>query len=167
MKLDKTKYLKLGTTGYFNHFGISILAILFLILNVSRKEILNWEFNNNIYILFFGIFFFLLQLRRLKFKKLKLNISNNEFRQKLKEVIPKLDWIVTLNTPENFKANYNSGLISNEMLIMKLKDEVVEYCFIYDPENKGSILSTFSPKLESRNLCSILNKIAKQSALKV
>ena len=146
------KYLKLEIDELFNHYGIVFFILFAVFINLYFDSLKVIELKRYLIILFVGVLIYLFQRRKLKFKELKLYVSDSVFRKELTNEITKLHWVVTENNNNLFKANYETGLFSNETLIIKINKGRIRYCFINDPKVRGAALCTFSPMLESRNV---------------
>ena len=106
-------YIKTGSLGWLNFFGISTFLIgigltalfIYLIKGVGLKD-------SSIYLIVIaiGTVLYIYQKKKLKFKSLDLNIPTDLFIEKTRELLLSEGWKIEYDNKEYLQAIYRNGL---------------------------------------------------------
>lgn len=155
--MTETGKLKLSFWNYVNHYSIVVFLLAFPIFSlVSVFEIYVTKTYNGVRqaseLLSFSlpwivtaILFLVIQKQQLKFKKINIQYSDNEFKEAIERTVKELEWEIERNNKTFVRAHrpWNWASSWGEMItIIKLKDGFLINS-IGDPETWGSGLGYY------------------------
>jgi hypothetical protein len=146
-------YIKIGSLGWLNFFGIPTFLIgigltelsIYLIKGDGLKELSIFLVLSAI-----GTVLFIYQKKKLKFKSIDLNIPTDLFIENTRKLLLDEGWIIEYDNKEYLQAINRNGLFRLDCLTIKKYKHKIEYNLIHHPEDHNSIASLIDYNLKGK-----------------
>ena len=149
VKSNRLKY-SFGTLGWINFYGIPIFLILgglfFLFKDLKNNNVDTISISMTI----LGVLLYLVQERKLRFNRIKLNTPANKFAKNVREVLQEDGWEIEYDNKNYIQAVNRTNLFSLDLLTIKYLKNEIRWNLVHHPESHNSIAALFSLNLKSK-----------------
>jgi len=143
-----------GSLGWINYFGIPIFLIAYSIIVAFKAfsqsyritSILPTE-NYSVVVLSIGIALYYYQLKKLRFKSIKLNTTTDKFKANALRILSEEGWEIDCNNKSYLQAIHRKRITSFPLITIRFYRKEIRWNLVYHPESKniGAIGALLSP----------------------
>lgn len=157
IKSDRLNF-KIGSFEWLNFFGLPTYLVLlsFLFLYSYLKDSTNQD--TQIFLIsfvltfFIGIVSYLIQLKRLKFKTLKISKELDSLKDELRELLLDNKWEIDYDNKKFLQATFRGNIFGLDMLTLRYGKSEIQWNVIHHPRSHNSIAALFSLNRQGRKI---------------
>ena len=141
---------KIGSLEWLNYFGLpigfivlSLIQFYFLLKDLTGSK-------NEIYFLGFVLTFLLglttyyIQIRRLRFKTIKLKRDLNDLKSDINSILISNGWEIDYDNKLCLQATYKGSIFNLDMLTLRFRKSEIQWNVIHHPHSHNSIAALFT-----------------------
>jgi hypothetical protein len=150
--------LKIGSFEWINFFGIPVFLILisfFILFSYLKDFNIQDSPTSLLYFALFiliGIGSFYIQLKRLRFKTLKISKDLELFKIEIRELLKAHKWEIEYDNKTFLQATFRGNIFNLDMVTLRYGKSEIKWNVIHHPQSHNSIACLFSFNIKGKKL---------------